>query len=51
MTGYAIKRYIDLRDEINDLNVEGRQKGYLTSFDYRLDAAPGYLGLSLAYRF
>lgn len=51
VTGYGIKRYIDLRDEIIDITLEGRQKGYLMSFDLRLDAAPGYMGLSLAYRF
>lgn len=51
LAGYAIKRYIDLRNEINDLNVEGRQKGYLSAFNFQLDVAPGYTGVSLAYRF
>lgn len=50
VVGFAVKRYINLRDEINDLRVEGRQQGYLT-LDYGLDAAPGYIGISLAYKF
>jgi hypothetical protein len=49
--GYALTRYVRYRDELNDLQVEGRAKGYTTSFDYRIDFSPRSISLSLAYRF
>ncbi|MCZ6628389.1 MAG: hypothetical protein O7E56_09195 [SAR324 cluster bacterium] len=49
-TGFAVKRYIETRDEIDEVKIEGRSKGYLTS-DISLGLAPGYVGLALRLRY
>ncbi len=49
--GYSVKMFIKYRDEINDLEVEGRAKEYSTSFSFRLDGGPGRIGLAFNYRF
>lgn len=50
-TAYAMTRYVRSRNEINDLEVEGRAKGYTTSFDYHLELGPGLVGVAFDYRF
>ena len=46
--GFSARRVFQFRSEINELQVEGRAKGFVS---LRLEAAPDFLGIALAYRF
>ena len=50
-TGYAGWKWLVVREEINDLQVEGRAKGFLSVDNLRLDFGPGGLTIGLAYNF
>ena len=49
-TAYAFVQALDQRDVLNDLQVEGRAKGYL-GWDWRLEATPDAVRFVVAYNF
>lgn len=51
VTTFATWRFLQARNRMNDLRVEGRAKGYLTSFNLHLGADPGGMELGVSFNF
>lgn len=51
VSGYVAYEYLQLRNQINALQAEGRVKKYISSWQYQLDFKPQGFQVSLNYKF
>ncbi len=51
LTVYALLQLVETRQEVNQLRVEGRAKGYLSRLEIVPQIEPGRIGVAVALRF